>query len=262
MDQSAGETGEKGLSKSRRKSWTIAFAAVLLAAATTFATGLASWSADRVVALLDPSEELVSYSVSQAENECGPGTFLPEPAARGVLDEGPPRSWSTIQQKSGAAFVEFTTAEVSVQGASKRTVTLTGIDFSIVHKQRPRGAAFFSQCGGPFEGRTLSVDLDTTPPRIISSNATAVSAMGNAKTRPIRFPWTVSLTDPLLLYVTGSTDECYCIWTAKIPWVSGSQRGTIDLDNNGEGFSVISADGLRAYTRAEGQWDAFKLYGS
>ncbi len=64
---------------------------------------------------------------------------------------------------------------------------------------------------------------------------------------PIRFPWTVSLTDPLLLFVVAETKSCYCEWSAHIPWVSGSQRGTILVDERGGGFRVVGEGGFDQY---------------
>jgi glycosyltransferase involved in cell wall biosynthesis len=45
--------------------------------------------------------------------------------------------------------------------------------------------------------------------------------MPGSPTSPITFPWTVSLTDPLLLYVVAIAEFCACKWSAEIPWVSG-----------------------------------------
>ena len=70
---------------------------------------------------------------------------------------------------------------------------------------------------------------------------------GERITRPIRFPWTVSLTDPLLLDVIATTSSCYCVWSAEIPWVSGAHRGTIRIDNHGDGYRLVGTNGLTSY---------------
>jgi hypothetical protein len=64
-------------------------------------------------------------------------------------------------------------------------------------------------------GRTLVVTLDTRPPSIAQSNVlpevpVGSVANGHALTRPVSFPWTVSLTEPLLLYVIATTRHYYC----------------------------------------------------
>jgi hypothetical protein len=150
--------------------------------------------------------------------------------------------------------------EVSVQGESARKITLTGIDFEVSHRERPVGAIFREPCGGPIVGRALEVDLDASPPRIVESSAEtngllgSRTASGRPLTRQIRFPWTVSLTDPLLLYVIGTTKACYCEWRAEIPWASGSERGSIQIDDQGQAYRVASGDGLRSYTSTGTRW--------
>lgn len=134
--------------------------------------------------------------------------------------------------------------EVSIQGESQRTITLTGIEFTVKRRPRPAGGiAIHSQCGGAGFGYTIQVDLDTNPPQITN----AMFAMPGKKTRPITFPWRVSLSDPLLLYVSTHSHTCDCEWSARIPWVSGSKRGVIVIDDDGHGFPVVDGDGLPIY---------------
>ena len=78
---------------------------------------------------------------------------------------------------------------------------------------------------------------------------------GRSLSQPIRFPWTVSMTDPLLLEIIANTKHCYCTWTAEISWVSGSKRGVIPVDNDGEGYTVVSSEGLKSYgVGPSGNW--------
>ena len=78
--------------------------------------------------------------------------------------------------------------------------------------------------------------------------------MPGSSTSPITFPWTVSLTDPLLLYVVARANFCDCTWSAEIPWVSGGQSGTIEIDDHGEPFRVIGEEALDGYTIGEDGW--------
>jgi hypothetical protein len=131
---------------------------------------------------------------------------------------------------------------------------------------RPDGATFSAPCGGPLTGRGVQVDVEANPPRIISSSKSTdgyVSAGGlpGSDTAPITFPWTVSLTDPLLLYVVASADTCYCVWTAEIPWVSGSEKGTVEIDNEGRGYAVVGIDRLAGYTISGTGWREFRAVG-
>ncbi|HEX6152642.1 MAG TPA: hypothetical protein VFZ19_03880 [Solirubrobacterales bacterium] len=149
--------------------------------------------------------------------------------------------------------------QVAIQGESERKVTLTGIEFQVERSPPPEGAVFDFPCGGSTVGRIIEVDLDPIPPQITASSAEVDGSLGTIRgrplSRPIRFPWTVSLTDPLLLYVIAASDRCYCAWTAEIPWVSGSQRGVISVADEGDGFQVIAADDVDSYgIGSGGRW--------
>lgn len=250
-----GDAGRRG----PRLGWLLAaIASVVLAAATAFAGGFGSRLAD-LVASSDPP--LLSYSVTQLSGECNGGTFVPRPSVGEVLRAGPPSDWSEIERQPGSAAADRDPIEVSVQGESARTVTLTGIDFEVTRHPRPQGATFAGPCGGPVVGRALEIDLDSTPPRVVDSSAEPDgmlgirAANGQPLARPIRFPWTVSLTDPLLLYVIAATESCYCTWSAEIPWVSGGERGAIQIDNGGSGFRVVDTEGLTGYGIYDEEWN-------
>jgi hypothetical protein len=65
------------------------------------------------------------------------------------------------------------------------------------------------------------------------------------------FPWTVSLTDPLLIHIVTIAKRCYCVWRAFVTWRSGSKSGRIAIDNGGKGYEVfgVGRRGLPAYVR-------------
>jgi hypothetical protein len=228
-------------------------ASIVIAGIAAFASGLGSNLAKDVTV---SSQPLLSYSAAEVHEECWP-TFLPREEALEVLHQSVPKDWGLIMDRPEAAFVGRDTAELAVQGESSRTVTLTGIEFQVTRHPIPRGGSFAQQCGGPGFGRSIRVDLDQHPPRVVSSNRDTESIIGselNAQGRPtpIRFPWTVSLTDPLLLFVEAEAKSCYCEWSARIPWVSGSQRGTINLDEGHGGFRVVGKRGFPQYSPSPG----------
>ena len=193
---------------------------------------------------------LISSSSREMKWECTYGTFLPSLVAQRVLERDPPRDWTgEIQRQPGAVFVSREIVEVSIQGESARVVTLTGIRFHVVRRPPPNGEVFIAPCGGPFTGRAMEVNLDARPPRIELSSQDVDGMLGSVDsagrpTRPIRFPWIVSLTDPLLLYLFAGTASCYCEWTAQIPWVSGGRRGVISIDDDGRPYKVVAGAGL------------------
>jgi hypothetical protein len=230
---------------------------IALAAAVAFASGLGNRAAESVG---NSEDAPISYSVEEISPSCFSGTFLPEEAAKEILAQPADPAAELMKLDPAAAAAGRDMVQVAIQGESERKVTLTGIEFIVEGSPPPKGAAFYFPCGDATVGRVLEVDLDTVPPQITASSAEVGGSLGTYEgrplSRPIRFPWTVSLTDPLLLHIVATTDRCYCTWTAEIAWVSGSKRGVIPVDNKGGGFRVIDADGVDSYGAGPGgRWD-------
>lgn len=229
---------------------------IVLAGIVAFASGLGSKAAEHIGSEGSP----ISWSVEEMSVECFAGTFLPQRTAQQMLAKPVPSDWEPIEDASGAAAAGRDAIQVAIQGASDRKVTLTGIDFHVNRSARPAGAVFYRGCGGPTMGRALEVELDSNPPKITESSAEVGGMVGSypdgrSLSKPIRFPWTVSMTDPLLLEIIGNAKHCYCTWTAEIPWVAGSKRGVISVDNEGDGFTVVSSGDLDAYgVGPDGDW--------
>lgn len=230
---------------------------VVLATVVAFSSGLGTKTAEKIGRGSSP---LLTYSISIQPVECFSGIFLPDDTAREVLERPPPENWDAIEAASGAIPVGRDDIQVSIQGESERKITLTGITVHVRHRPIPNGDAFYRPCGGPFIGRALEVALGKSPPQIIASSAERrgmVQPEDSVRrySRPIRFPWTVSVTDPLLLDVLGNAEHCYCTWAAEIPWVSGAARGVIQINDEGKEFHVMSRQGLTEHaTDFEGGW--------
>jgi|GEM_PF-3593615 len=245
----------------RRKKVLTTLGAVVLAGVTAIAAGLGQKAVDAVTAG-DPGPP-ISYSVEEQGAECGSITYLPSAKTGSALRLGPPTDWEAFQHQQGAAFAKRDIVQVAIQGESARTVTLTGIRFDVERTTRHDGALFSAPCGGGINARGLIVDVEDNPPKIVSSSeelegSIESGGLPGSPTSPISFPWTVSLTDPLLLYVVATADFCDCRWSATIAWVSGDQRGTIDIDDQGEPFRVVGEESLDGYTLDEDGWRKFK----
>jgi hypothetical protein len=244
-----------------KRRWVLtASAAVLLAAATGFAGGLGQKLADSVGS---SNPGLISYSATKEESRCLGGEFVPRSSLPATLETVSLQDWAAIEAQPGAAAAGQSVVRVSIQGESDRTVTLTGISFRVKRGVEPSGAVFSGQCGGPFVGRAIEVDLDLHPPRVVDSVAGLHGMLGSRGLhgerlyQQIRFPWTVSLTDPLLLDVVATTESCYCHWSAEIPWVSGAQKGVIHIDDEGSPLAVTGAVELPAYVPSASGWKRF-----
>lgn len=259
------ETTKPGELASRRfGKWVFAgLGASLLAVATAFGTNLGSSVFEGISRSSSPP---ISYSAEEQGYECGSITYLPQRRVKTTLHAGPPTDWDAFQHQPGAVFAEKDVVQVSIQGESERTITLTRITFNVERHKPARGAVFAAPCGDSIYGRAVEVNLDANPPQIVASSSEAEGALGAEEngrplTRPIRFPWTVSVTDPLLLYIVATTTSCHCRWSAEIPWVSGSQRGVMSIDNGGDGYEVISHLDTPGYLVSEEGWDPFRYGG-
>ena len=201
-----------------------------------------------------PESAPVSYSAETIADVCLAGpAFLPSASAAATLAKPPPDDLNTLFERPEAAFLGRAGVEVSIQGSSFRTITLTGIDFTVErHRRSPDGVAFHGQCGDAGFTRVLEYDLDVEPPRLIKAQWSSPELA----TRPFRFPWEVSLDDPLQLLVFAQADDCTCDWTAKIEWQSGSDRGSIPLVPKDEPLRVASEKSvLTSYLGVPSGWE-------
>lgn len=242
----------------RARTWKFAGAAasaLVIAAVTAVGSGLGSSLWERVRG--DP--DVVTASSAREVLECGTAMFLSAPTAGDVATGAarPPADWRAFPRLAGAAVASNDAVEVAIQGESARTVTLTGIAVTTERAERPDGAVFTNPCGDATTGRAVRVDLDRTPPRIVASVADdegvlpLVDTPGVRPPETLRFPWTVSLTDPLLLKIVATTRRCLCTWRAEIAWRSGGRSGTLRVDNDGAGYRVAGAAGLPHYIRSD-----------
>ena len=235
--------------------------ALLVAMVTAIGTGLGS----HVLELLrgDDKREPISYSASEEINGCGTSLFIAERQAQRLISgarSSPIADWESFRNSNGGAVADASVVQVSIQGESSRTVTLTGIDFTVERRRRPPGAIFAQGCGGPVSGRSVRADLDRQPVAVTGTaddpkaevDPTSGAALGRYK--PIEFPWEVSVTDPLLLQIVASTKRCACTWRAEIPWSSGDQTGEILVDNRGSGYTVIGSQGATGLRPSETGW--------
>ena len=248
-----------------RRKWLLGVgSAVLIAVLTATVTGLG----EKVInAVFPPSpSQLLSYGMEELGDECGVSTYLPTRVAAATINSAPPYSvedWARFRHRAGAAYAGSDLVQVSIQGESARKITLLGIDFEVLRRKRTAGMTFSAACGDALRGRGLQVDLDAEPPRILSSSETTegivtAASSESADTSPISFPWAVSVTDPLLLYVLATSHSCDCVWTARIPWVSGSKKGIIRIDNGGDGYRVVGSDGLAGYSSTGTSWRRYQ----
>ena len=219
--------------------------AVVIAFSETVGAGLGTGFLD-LFRSDPPPPPLVTSSAGEQVNDCGTPLFVNDPRAQELLAAPVPPGldWKGFRREHDAALAGSSVVEVSVQGETARTITLTGVDLEVERRSRPGGAVFANPCGDAVRGRQLVVDLDRSPPAVVAStrDPEGVAVQRGVPTQPIRFPWSVSVTDPLLLYIIARTKRCDCTWRATIPWRSGGRTGTITIDNSGRGYRVVGTD--------------------
>ena len=226
--------------------------ALVVAVATAIGTGLG----DKLLGLTEDDPPLVTASDGEEVYECGTRLFVPQPAAADVVAAGvdADAKWTEFKRTNDASAAGTSVALISIQGESSRTITLTGLEFDVERGRRPDGAVFANPCGGPINGRSVVVDLDRRPAAIVRSTEDPKGIAGvpddAGRLRPIRFPWTVSVTDPLLLFIIARTENCFCTWRAYANWRSGGQSGRIVIDNGGAGYTVVGQAGVDQYSNA------------
>jgi hypothetical protein len=206
--------------------------------------------------------KLVSFTANQQIVQCGTVLFVPGSRARSghvpVFTD-----WRAFKRSTNASVASPAVITVSLQGETPRTITLTGINFTVVRRRRPEGGAFAAPCGSSLQGRFVEADLDRKSALIVDSSRephgiVGPTLPGHRPNKPIEFPWTVSVTDPLLLDIVAITKRCFCTWTAGISWESGDKSGVIRIDNGGKGYPVVGGEGVPSFLEGNTSWQRFK----
>lgn len=240
-------------------------AALVGALAVAFATAIGMGLGSHVTGRLDGATELLSYSAKPAIGECGTQLFIPgQLGSSGKLPLSAMRAdWASVMRDHRGSVASPSVTDVSIQGETSRPVTLTNIEFTVTRHRPPKGGIYGKPCGGPGQGRFVVVDLDRTPVRVIATNTdpSAVVDVTQRPKKPIRFPWTVSLTDPLTLSIVAITKRCYCLWRASISWQSGGKSGVLRIDDRSHGYGVVGPDGLPGFLAGNRRWEPFKYEG-
>ncbi len=173
----------------------------------------------------------------------------PDPLCTTFLIPGSPSSWGPSPDPSdlpewalsrGGVETAAATVMITVTGYEERPVTLTGLRFEVARREPPLEGTFVSnQCGDAWTARYASVDLNETPPRIISSSAVPVMPGSIQETTPLRFPYRVSDTESESLLILAHSSG-YVEWTAHLEWSNGEDSGALTIDDKGKPFRTTS----------------------
>ncbi|WP_217223527.1 helix-turn-helix domain-containing protein [Streptomyces anulatus] len=155
----------------------------------------------------------------------------------------------------GAVHAGDAGVRVTLQGRDERAVVLEALRIRVVERRSPAQGRVYrmsSGCGGSLTPRMFDVDLDVPRP-------VARSVAGNDSGEPIEavaFPYSVSVTDPEVLLITGRTVGCDCDWFAELTWSSGGRSGTVRVDDGGRPFRTSGVRGhpVFDYDTGSGRW--------
>jgi hypothetical protein len=216
-----------------------------------------------------PAEKApIKIAALEVPSDCFNGTFVPgQNGLKVAKRESPPGNWRQIESQPGAVPADRAAIKMTIEPRDgQREITITGVSIKRKNGLRPpgQGAVLYHPCSRKLEGTALEFDLDQNP-RLLASQASRDAAVdaplglrrpaAESPSRPIRFPWTLSLAHPAHLFLIVNADLYYCTWRARVHWRTKSARGTIPVDDGGKPYRVTDTLGVHWYMPGpDGQW--------
>ncbi|WP_308403040.1 helix-turn-helix transcriptional regulator [Streptomyces sp. BV286] len=127
---------------------------------------------------------------------------------------------------------------VTVQGTGKGTVVLEDLHVRVVDKSKPLAWNDFAMgvgCGGDVETTSFGVNLDAGRPDT------------SPKAGQRDFPYKVSESDPEVFYIFADARTHNVSWFLELDWSSGSESGSVRVDDQGKPFRTSGNVGRPAY---------------
>ncbi|WP_328495711.1 helix-turn-helix domain-containing protein [Streptomyces sp. NBC_00414] len=127
---------------------------------------------------------------------------------------------------------------LTVQGTGKATVVLEDLHVRVVEKSAPLAWNDFEMgvgCGGGVQTTSFGVNLDAGRP----------GTSPRAGQRD--FPYKVSESDPEVFYIFADARTHNVSWYLELEWSSGTKKGTVRVDDNGNPFRTSGNVGRPAY---------------
>ncbi|MFF9774456.1 helix-turn-helix domain-containing protein [Streptomyces sp. NPDC013978] len=139
-----------------------------------------------------------------------------------------------------------TIVEITVQGRKSTAVVLNALRVRVVGRTTSvKGNSYVmgGGCGGRVTPRYFDVDLDKDRPIARSVDGADL----DVRIPAVRFPYSVSATDPEVLKVSAETETCDCSWYLELDWSSEGRTGTVRIDDGGSPFRTSAVKGLPRY---------------
>lgn len=240
------------------------FAGVAAAALATVLVGWLGGAPGMVKDLLDgPTAPVkpILLSIKREAYGCGTRYVIPKPV--GEIGVPPSRDsptlseeWAAWGPRLGGADAFRTQVTVVIKSRTPQPVIVTSLEPVVTSRKPPmRGTLVTNQCGGAVEARYALADLDQNPPKIVAGSEKPAIVGGNEwRASPLRFPYKVTDTETETLLLVGQTENCECMWEAKLSWSSGEASGTETIDFGGKPFHTSAISAAAAATYEGGRW--------
>ncbi|WP_307180109.1 transcriptional regulator [Streptomyces africanus] len=199
-----------------------------------------------------PDDDSVPLTVSARahdwEDYCGTHYLVDRPSSQVPLPPSTLQDAAKWASDAGAVSSGRHRVSLTVQGTGDKAVVITSLHVRVVGSGAPLDWNAFVMgvgCGGGMEPREFGLDLDSARP--------TVRPKGGQR----GFPYSVSQSDPEVLYVTAHTSSRDVKWYLVLEWSSGGRQGTIEIKDGGKPFRTASMTGrpLYGYLPGSTEWE-------
>ena len=205
-------------------------------------------------ALDDDYRVAVESNPDRISTRTGPigGSYL---IARPIQDVGkPPNNENNCigrydwAHAMGGIDADSTSARLTIEGLTDKTVHINGISATIVESSAPSVGSNLT-CPGRGEQpntRSAVIDLDTNPPSVLTYDASG---------KLVPFAFTVSKGQSEVIDISATTNKCTCSWQAVISLsVDGEQRSYKVQARGNQPFKTTSSSNGKWYQWVSGKW--------
>lgn len=199
-----------------------------------------------------PDDDSVPLTVSARahdwEDYCGTHYLVDRPPSQVPLPPSTLQDAAKWASDAGAVSSGRHRVSLTVQGTGDKAVVITSLHVRVVGSGAPLDWNAFVMgvgCGGGIEPREFELDFDSPRP--------TVRPKGGQR----GFPYSVSQSDPEVLYITAHTSSRDVKWYLVLEWSSGGRQGTIEIKDGGKPFRTASMTGrpLYGYLPGSTEWE-------
>lgn len=128
--------------------------------------------------------------------------------------------------------------QVTLQGAAGQPPVVLHTAYVRIVSTGPAPAGYGytmgSGCGGGLDPTSFALDLNADSPHLRT-----VRGVGDSPATAVDFPFQVSASGPQVINLDAATPDRDVTWYLELVWSSGSQQGTLRVDDHGKPFHTI-----------------------